>query len=360
MKKIAIVIDSLVGGGAERVMLTLASEFLAMGHNVTIFSLKQHVTYQIPEALKLVFPFAEYNVSVRGWFNRKKLAKMLTDAVNKAEQNGRFDMFLVNLYEAYRIVQACNFARCHYVIHNDFNSELAREAKMGPIKYFYMRKILRGLTGKRLIAVSKGISNALLTTHLFTPKQVSQIYNPTDHNFIQSMAAKPLTEKIPPKFILHVGRAAKAKRHDVLFKALQNVDKEYVLVCLSVSVKKLRKLSLRLNVEDRVVLPGFSDNPYQWMKHAAAVVLSSDFEGLPTVLIEAQVCGTPIVSTDCPFGPREIVGEEGITNLVPMRDPDALAGAINTVLARQSINMQSPLLPKLDKTSIANAYLALC
>jgi glycosyltransferase involved in cell wall biosynthesis len=84
---------------------------------------------------------------------------------------------------------------------------------------------------------------------------------------------------------------------------------------------------------DRVLVAGFQTNPYQWMSHARLVVLCSDYEGMPNVLIESLICGTPVISTDCPSGPREILGDALPSALVPCGDARALADRIRDFLA---------------------------
>jgi glycosyltransferase involved in cell wall biosynthesis len=80
------------------------------------------------------------------------------------------------------------------------------------------------------------------------------------------------------------------------------------------------------------VLPGHVDNPYAFMSRASAFVLSSIYEGLPTVLIEALACGAPVISTDCPSGPAEILENGRFGRLVPVGNEEALAAAIQRTL----------------------------
>jgi glycosyltransferase involved in cell wall biosynthesis len=94
----------------------------------------------------------------------------------------------------------------------------------------------------------------------------------------------------------------------------------------------LEALSARLGVNEDVSLPGFVENPYPYMVNASVFALSSRWEGLPTVLIEVLYCGTPVVATDCPSGPREILRSGEIGRLVPMEEPAALAEAIAATL----------------------------
>jgi glycosyltransferase involved in cell wall biosynthesis len=89
-------------------------------------------------------------------------------------------------------------------------------------------------------------------------------------------------------------------------------------------------LAGELGVERDVLLPGFVGNPFAWVRHASLFVLSSAWEGLPTVLIEALAGGTPVVATDCPHGPREILGDLG--PLVPVGDATAMAEAMSRML----------------------------
>ena len=95
---------------------------------------------------------------------------------------------------------------------------------------------------------------------------------------------------------------------------------------------ELEELINSLDLKNNVKLLGFVDNPYAWMSHAAVFVLSSINEGFGNVIVEAMACGTPIVSTDCPSGPSEIL-EKGLWgDLVPPGNADLLAQAIiNTV-----------------------------
>jgi glycosyltransferase involved in cell wall biosynthesis len=95
---------------------------------------------------------------------------------------------------------------------------------------------------------------------------------------------------------------------------------------------ELESLARSLGVTQDVALPGFVENPYPWMSRAAVFVLSSLWEGLPGALIEAMACGCPLVSTDCPSGPAEILEHGELGPLVPVGDDQAMANAILSVL----------------------------
>ena len=98
--------------------------------------------------------------------------------------------------------------------------------------------------------------------------------------------------------------------------------------------ESLEALVRYLKLEDKVALPGFADNPYPFMRAASVFVLSSRWEGLPTVLIEAMACGCPVVATNCPSGPSEILEASRWGILVEVGNADALANAIKQTLAQ--------------------------
>jgi glycosyltransferase involved in cell wall biosynthesis len=131
------------------------------------------------------------------------------------------------------------------------------------------------------------------------------------------------------------------------------------LVLLCNKPEKALKLAQKHGVAEQLILPGFQRNPYNWIQSAEALVLSSDYEGLPTVLLEAIALGTKVVSTACPHGPDEILTEELSRYLVPRRDPEALAKAIDEVLLKEIALDQASILGKVSSDKVAQQYLAL-
>ena len=93
-------------------------------------------------------------------------------------------------------------------------------------------------------------------------------------------------------------------------------------------------MARELGIAEQVDFPGFKENPYAFLAKADLLVLSSRHEALPTVLIEAMACGCPVVSTDCPFGPREILEDGRFGPLVPVGDSKALADAMMRTLEK--------------------------
>lgn len=331
-KRVAIIIDTLKGGGAEKVMLTLAKALGELGHSAELIVLTRALDYELPDSVRVSFLYND-STRIKGFFNGRRHAARLEKHVAQLEaQSGKFNLFVVNLEESYRVVSYCAFESVYYVIHNSLIETLARTLSLGPIKYLYLKHILARLANKQLIAVSEGVAQEIRQTQVVKSRAVSVIYNPFEVAKIRELASVNTTSLPNERYIIHIGRAAKQKRHDVLFAALKDIDPSIKLVCLSSGENKLQRLATKLGVAERVIFPGFQQNPYPWIAHAELMVLSSDYEGYGAVLCESLICNTLAVSTDCPHGPSEILKGELAQLLVPRRDPKALARKINDVL----------------------------
>jgi glycosyltransferase involved in cell wall biosynthesis len=140
--------------------------------------------------------------------------------------------------------------------------------------------------------------------------------------------------------VLGVGRLTAQKAFGVLIEAFAHVRKSLparLLILGEGEERPMLEAQVRkLELEQDVRLPGFVSNPYPYMAHAALFVLSSRWEGLPTVLVEAMSLQTPVIATDCPSGPREILRDGQYGQLVPVEDANALARAIQNSLAHDA------------------------
>lgn len=357
---IVIVIDSLVGGGAEKVMLTLAEQIATLKHNVTILSLANSVEYHIPSNLQVESLFTDRASKVdRFWLRKASVAKLESWFEKKRSEVGYIDLVLSNLDRSNNLLARSNVENIHFVMHNSVNAELARQKKLGPLSYLYLKKSKQNLNGKSLICVSKGVENEITQGNLITPSAITTIYNPFDLKKINQQASELNTNIPNVPYLIHVGRLAKQKRHDILFAAFAKLDKKYKLVLLCNKPTKALKLAQQYGIAEQLIVPGFEQNPYNWIKHAKALVLSSDFEGLPTVLIEALAVGTPVVSTNCTFGPSEILTGALSKYLVPIQQSEQLARVIEQVLADKPNVTNAAILQQVNAEQVAAKYLAL-
>ena len=165
--------------------------------------------------------------------------------------------------------------------------------------------------------------------------------------------------------ILAAGRLHIQKDFPTLLRAFALVRKEIpsrlVILGEGEKRKELEDLAQELGIRKDLDLPGFVENPYKYMKRAAVFVLSYQWEGLPTVLVEAMACGCPVVSTDCPSGPREILENGRWGKLVPPGDPMKLAEAIKEILTNRNrfpADYSTYALTRFSVSAVAEQYLS--
>ena len=169
-----------------------------------------------------------------------------------------------------------------------------------------------------VVAVSRGVGESLQRSLGMDAGRIHVIYNgvPTDRirRLAEEEVAHPWFGQGEPPVILSVGRDAPAKDYPTLVTAFGLARREVearllILGPLSPRYRaRLRSLATGHGVERDLGFVGFDENPYRYMRRAGLFALSSHWEGLPTVILEALACGTPVVSTDTPYGPREILG----------------------------------------------------
>ena len=219
----------------------------------------------------------------------------------------------------------------------------------------------------RVGAVSRGVADDLVDVCRIPGENIEVIYNPAATPAVLDKARQPLEHPWfapdQPPVLVAAGRLSPEKDYENLLHAVALVRKKKAvrLIILGEGDERasLQELVHGLDLQDDVLLPGFAENPYQYISRAAVFVLSSRFEGLPTVLIEALCCGVPIVATDCPSGPREILDGGRYGLLVPVGESDQLAEAIERTLLGQGPTPQEVSWQAYTVDRIVNHYLSL-
>lgn len=351
-KKILLVIGSLNGGGAEKNCLRLLRGFQARGHDAHLISLYSHADYEIG---------ADTNVHVlqekKARFGTKRTnARLLRQKVTQLGDD--FDLVLANLADAVYAVADAQLDNAHYVLRNSILGQMAVDQKrIGKSSKKYTQ-LLKAYEGKRLIGVSQGLQHeieGLLQSYELT----TTIYNPYNFDYIRSKADEIVDDLPSQPYIIHVGRTARQKRHDVLLKAFAASGLPHQLLLLTHKPKKLQPLIEELGLEDRVLFKTFTQNPYAYMRGADLTVLSSDFEGFCNVVVESLIVGTPVVSTDCPHGSNEILTGDLAHCLTPVGDAEALAAKMQQCIDMKA-NFTAPNLSHLHIDHIIDQYIALC
>lgn len=213
-----------------------------------------------------------------------------------------------------------------------------------------------------VVAVSDGVADTLAQVSGIPRTGIEVIANPVLVPGLQQRSLEPLPAGAPARYILNAGRLTAQKNQALLldgFALLAEAEPDLQLVILGEGEleNELRQQAERLGIGERVLMPGFQSNPYPWIRQASAFVLSSDWEGLPTVLIEALALGVPVVSTDAPSGPAEILDGGRLGRLVPRNDPRALADALRAVLTQPAERATAAELDKYTVRSAVSAYI---
>ncbi len=202
------------------------------------------------------------------------------------------------------------------------------------------------------MAVSEGVRKDLVDELGLSDSNVIRIGYPFDFDAIRRQSQEKVDGFPEDPYTIHVGRFAAQKRHDLLLDTWCALPDAGRLVLLTRSDPSLEQMIAERGLQGRVQIAGFQPNPYPWIRKARLQVLCSDHEGLPNVLVEALVCGTPIVATDCPSGPKEILTGPLAPFLVPMGDVTALGRAITEALR------DPPSLTDLDLTRFEGGKVA--
>jgi len=348
MKKIGLLIDTLIGGGAERIVLNFAETFTKFGHEVHIILIKNIIEHEIDPSLYKIHALSENGeLSKYKFINKILLTKKLRETVAKIENNSKqFDLFISNAEDMDYLGQKAKLKNFYiryrnsmYVYYKSkFENTKGIKRLRRTIKFKSQFK--KRYDNQRIITVSKALIDDITKQMCVRPKTIQCIYNPFDFEKIRERGSE-INDNIPKeKYILYAAKFENRKNQKLLVQAYKKSGISLPLVLIGNThtqsdeqyLQELKFLIQELKIEDKVIFPGFQKNPYPWIKNAELFVMSSNSEGLPLVLIEALILGTNIISTDCPTGPNEILVDNLKEFLSPVNDIDKLAVNIRKAL----------------------------
>ncbi|MFN6468121.1 MAG: glycosyltransferase family 4 protein [Nostoc sp. SerVER01] len=339
--KITLIIHSLTYGGAERIISIMANYWSAKGWQITLltfddnkipdFFLDSHVIY-IPLGIAKKSP----NTMIGIWNNLKRIRILRNAIINSNPDVVISFMSKINI-----------------------NSLLATRWLNIPV-------IVSERSNPGKSSLSWNWQQLRQWTYSFADKIVFQTQRARDFfplklqnksSIIPNMVVLPPIKKqsldklSTERSLIAMGRFVPEKGFDLLLQAFAKVKDNYPQWTLTILGDgklrpELESLCKQLGLSDRVYFPGMVNNTYAFLQQAELFIMSSRFEGFPNAICEAMACGLPIISTDCPSGPREIIrdGIDGI--LVPNEDVSALAIAIERLMSneqeRKSLATRAP------------------
>jgi glycosyltransferase involved in cell wall biosynthesis len=360
--RIAVLLYRLRFGGAERVMLTLSGELARRGHEVDLvaFDARGEFAAKVPVNVGL------YDLRSLGIIRAaREISKYLTARSPSAViANG--DRCALASFMARKLRPSGN-TRIIAVVHHDLAGVLglrgasAKDRFLAWGKKFPMGRVYRRID--EIAAVSEGAA-ASVVNFLGVPRgMVSVIYNPVPMDEIREKASQAANH---PWFadgalpvIISCGRLTPHKDFGTLLSAFALLRREMpsrlVILGEGPEREKLETLIRSLGLENYAALFGFEENPYRYIARAKLFALSSICEGFALVITEAMALGIPVVSTDCPSGPAELLADHP-DRLVPVGDPDTLAAAMKKGL---EIGREENDLSRFSVADCADRYISL-
>ena len=334
-QKIAFFIPKLTFGGAERVIIDIANNLSKRGFLIDIVLAKSGNIY-----LDEISP----SINIIDLNCRSTILSLLTLSryIKKSRPNG--------------IISALSHANCVVllarkitnkntkIVVSERNISYRNTLNKTGIKRIILDWLIKYLypEAKCIVTVSKGVSKSIINTYQFKSHKVRCIYNPCDFEKIKKLKSKGILndgiindfQSENKKIILSVGSLTIQKNFSLLINAFKIVRRQIncklIILGEGPERSKLEELCRNLEIDNKsICMPGFIANPFPYMKACDLFVLSSSWEGLPNVLIQALACHCKIVATDCDAGPREILEDGKWGRLTKVNDIKALA---NTML----------------------------
>jgi len=316
MKKIALMVNSLGFGGAERVISELSVALADKGYEVHLFVLDDaEVVYPYGGTLHRISFFCSKNSFLMTLFTLQHLILM-----RHYKKKLKIDVSIsaLDFLNLYNLLTPCGDRRIP-TMHNYFlQCEMTPSFKDNLIENLFSKLVH---TADSVVTVSKTLQKK--TRELYPkmpPEKLLCIYNASDIERIRQMAEEKPSDRLcaftGPKTFINVVRLSEQKSVHKLLIAFAAVcekhsDAKLVLVGDGHLRDKLRSLSRKLGISKNVLFTGFVKNPFALMARCRSFVFSSHFEGFGNVLVEAMCCGVSVISVDCLCGPREILDPDG-------------------------------------------------
>ena len=324
--EILFFLSNLLGGGAARTVLNVLKYLDRRKFSSTLAVLDYHEDQPfaagVPEDVPII------DLAGRARRSIGKISKLL-----KTQDPDITFSTLPQVNTAVAIAHRLSRSRSRLVLRETNHSEIGLTTNR---LMFRLRKYSYRVCNAA-VALSKGIGEELVRVFGIPEEKVITIYNPIDIVNILELAEKiPASGTIKGKVnLISCGRLVKQKNYPLLFNALQRIDRtkwDLNILGEGPEEENLKRLVAMLGISDSIHFLGFIKNPYSYMRQADLFVLSSAWEGFGHVIVESMACGTPVLSTDCPHGPAEILDNGTYGWLVPNGDVQSLTDKLKQLM----------------------------
>ncbi|SFV53020.1 Alpha-1,4-N-acetylgalactosamine transferase PglJ [hydrothermal vent metagenome] len=340
-KKLSILVNDLDTGGAERVVSILLY-MLRDRYDITLFMIHDIIFYDIPSDIKVVI-VGSANLNDSGLLKLLKLPLLGW----QYKQENKSSLLSISFLSRSNYINV--FAKLFGMQGRVIVSERAMPSLQysknlqGRINKFLIKKLFN--RADLVVANSKG--NAIDLEKNFAINNTTIINNLFDIEKIVSLSKEKATLGDGFSFIT-IGRLDEGKNHKLLIEAMRSIDAKLYIIGDGILREELEKQIKLLKLKDKVFLLGKKKNPYKYLSKADCFIFASNREGFPNVLVEALVCGLPVISTDCQSGPREILAPSTDVNfqiredieladygvLTPINSVDSMIEAMNLIKDR--------------------------
>jgi glycosyltransferase involved in cell wall biosynthesis len=332
-QRIAVFISFSGNGGVERMIVNLCTGFSRRGYQVDLLLIKDRSDHlaHLPSDVNVIRLGSKHAYSSL-WRLVKYLRAERPDALLSAKERANRIALLARKLSGLKIPVGVRLG-------TTVSAALAGKGRLQRFFWFWPMK-LTYRHADVVIPVSQGVADDVIKITGIDSNRVKVIRNPVISPRLFELSSQPLSHpewfdgSIPT--LVAAGRFTRQKDFITLIRALKQINRKFPCRLVILGEGELREqyraLATELGVNRYLLMPGFANNPYPLISHADCFVLSSLWEGSPNVLTEALALGAPVVATDCPSGPAEILHNGYYGPLVPMGDADAMAQAIIGVL----------------------------
>lgn len=334
------ILHDLSGGGAERTTLQLLADLSSSGFEPTLFVLKHKGEFlsEVPSQIQFEWALegnANLHSNWRSVLQRLlKFARMSDVIVGALELDATYFAYLAST-----MLRKPGIGWVHTVLQEELSEFSVLHVLAA--KWIYPRL-------KMVVFPSQGAADSLSSLVSLERKRIAVIPSYVNISSLQNLAAEPIAGSASQIFVkptvIGVGRLVPVKGLDILIRAharlrRSGLDSNLLILGEGPLRGDLERLVDTLGVQNSVFMPGFVPNPYSLIKAADVFALSSRFEGLPLVLLEALGLGSAVVAADCPGGPSEVLDGGRYGLMVPRQDEVALASGISRMLTDRSFRL---------------------